>query len=201
MQESRQYRLTSYTTERLHLRGLLPEDEEFIVRLYADPEVSRHIQHGPMPEAKARRWFNDELEWAKYSPHFGHWIVLLRDSQVPIGLVHLGKYRERKFDDDPSDDIQLDYQFLPEYWGRGYASEAAQIMLSYIFDVRQRRRLVVYTRPENDRSIKFLQRLGFQKAGACRDDTGHTCDLFVLYSAAGCTGLVGEQIANHCGML
>ena len=63
---------------------------------------------------------------------------------------------------DGLDDVDLGYAFLPAYWGQGYASEAALAVLDYARRVLGLVRLVAIVSIDNDRSIKLLERLGFQ---------------------------------------
>ncbi len=50
----------------------------------------------------------------------------------------------------------------PEVWGRGYATEAGAACLTPLFEEHGVDRVVSIVHPENDRSIRVQQRLGFQ---------------------------------------
>jgi len=59
-------------------------------------------------------------------------------------------------------DPDLGFAFLPEYWGKGYAFEAASAALDQARDFFKLARILAITNPDNDASIKLLAKLGFQ---------------------------------------
>ena len=60
---------------------------------------------------------------------------------------------------DPSV-IELFYGFSTDYWGNGYATEAAQAMLRYGFDTIGLSEIVAVHAPENVASQKVISKLG-----------------------------------------
>lgn len=49
-----------------------------------------------------------------------------------------------------------------EYWGNGYAYEAAQAIVEYSFKVLGLHRIVAKVNPENKASKQIIENLGFQ---------------------------------------
>lgn len=167
------------TTKRLQLRTLRAGDEEFLAGLDADPKVMQHINEGPISVAEAFAIARQEIELAAYRLYPGKWIIEHRDIGVRIGWVDLSKYRGPRIDDSLSDDLQIGYELSPEYWGQGYATEAVSMALSYAFDIGLSR-VVAYARPENSRSIRVLEKLGFEQVGVCQDGGDVDCTLYLL---------------------
>jgi RimJ/RimL family protein N-acetyltransferase len=59
-------------------------------------------------------------------------------------------------------DPDIGFAFLPEFWSKGFAFEAASALLQ---DARERlklRRILAITSVDNEASIKLLERLGFR---------------------------------------
>jgi RimJ/RimL family protein N-acetyltransferase len=83
-----------------------------------------------------------------------YWVVLLRDSNTPIGIISLVK---REYLEHPD----LGFAFLPEYSGKGYAFEAATAVLKTFLAHGQQRILLAVTMSKNTRSIALLGRLRF----------------------------------------
>jgi RimJ/RimL family protein N-acetyltransferase len=54
----------------------------------------------------------------------------------------------------------LGYWLGESYWGFGYASEAAQAMLGFAFDVLKLREVTASALPDNVRSIRVLEKAG-----------------------------------------
>ena len=47
-------------------------------------------------------------------------------------------------------------------WGNGYATEAAQVIITHAFSIADFNRIVAYTHSANNRSIKMMNRLGLK---------------------------------------
>ncbi len=59
------------------------------------------------------------------------------------------------------DDVDLGYAFLPAYWSKGYALEAATAVRNWGFEVLGLPRIVAIVIPDNQPSIRILERLAF----------------------------------------
>lgn len=82
--------------------------------------------------------------------------------------------------------IEIGWRMLPEYWGRGLATEAARLALAYAFDVLQAPEVVAFTATANRRSRAVMDRLGMQRDMAGDFDhprvaAGHPLRRHVLY--------------------
>ena len=62
----------------------------------------------------------------------------------------------------------LGYQVAREQQGRGLMTEALQATNAYLFDAMRMHRIMANYRPENERSGRLLQRLGFEREGLAR---------------------------------
>lgn len=86
---------------------------------------------------------------------FGFYIVELSESGCAVGVCGLAKR-------DFLDDVDIGYAFLPQYWGQGYAFEAASGVLAHAKHDLGLRRIVATVRPENAASIRLLEKLGLR---------------------------------------
>lgn len=109
--------------------------------------------------------------YARYG--FGLYRVSLKESQAPVGMCGL---LQREMLDAPD----LGYAFLPAYWRQGYAAEAAAAVLDYGRSVLGLPRLVAFTTPENYRSIKLLEKLGFRFERLMRYSGDEVVSLFAI---------------------
>ena len=142
-------------TERLLLRALTFDDAAFILRLLNEPSYLEHIGD------KNVRTLDDARAYVEYGPMASHRAhgygldrVELRASGQPIGIC--GLLRREMLDD-----ADLGYAFLPEFWSRGYASEAVTAVLA---DAKSRlglRRVAAVVSNDNAASIRLLEKLGF----------------------------------------
>jgi RimJ/RimL family protein N-acetyltransferase len=143
-------------TDRLNLRRLCADDAEFILELLNDPSFLRFIgDKGVRSLADARDYiFNGPMDM--YSRlGFGLYLTELKESGVPIGICGLIKR-------DCLDDVDIGFAFLPRFWAKGYAYEAASAVMAYGKDVLGLRRIVAITSPDNHASATLLEKMGMQ---------------------------------------
>lgn len=147
--------LTAVESRRLVLRRLCEDDHAFLLDLLNQPSFVRFIgDRGVRTADQARKYVRDG-PLASYARHgFGLLCVELRRGGAPIGICGLLK-RDVLVDPD------LGFAFLPDYWGRGYAQEAAQAVLAAARDRLGLRRVAAITQPDNAASIRLLEKLGF----------------------------------------
>jgi RimJ/RimL family protein N-acetyltransferase len=62
-------------------------------------------------------------------------------------------------------DIELGYAFGRDWWGRGYATEAAGAILGVAFEQLGAPRVVAVAKRENTGSLHVLDKLGFRFEG------------------------------------
>jgi ribosomal-protein-alanine N-acetyltransferase len=159
---------------------LRSENREFLTHLDSNADVMQFIHTGPLTIEEARSYADTTIELAKHNVHFHKWLVEVNYDQARIGWVELAKYRQEHRRRDLSDDVQIGYEFAPEYWNAGYATEAARAVVNHVFSTLALDRLVAFARPENTRSVRVLEKLGFAQDGFCTDEAGNQCGFYVL---------------------
>lgn len=143
-------------TERLNLRRLSIDDAEFILQLLNEPSFIRNIgDKGVRTVADARQYVlnGPVASYQRYG--FGLYAVELKESAEPVGICGLVK-RETLAD------VDIGFAFLPEYWSRGYAVESASAVKAYGLEALGLKRLVAITNPENEGSIRVLEKIGLK---------------------------------------
>lgn len=141
-------------TERLTLRNLTVEDAPFILELLNEPSFIQNIgDRGVRTLDDACRYLqNGPL--ASYRQHgFGLLAVELKATGAAMGMCGLIKR-------DNLPDVDIGFAFLPRYWGKGYAHEAAAAVMRYGRDVIKLDRIVAIVSPGNNGSINVLRKLG-----------------------------------------
>lgn len=61
--------------------------------------------------------------------------------------------------------VDVGYRFLPEYWGRGLATEACLASVSFGFEVLKLDRIIGLVLPDNVASIRVLEKVGMRLEG------------------------------------
>ena len=70
---------------------------------------------------------------------------------------------------EASREWEIGWHFLPEYWGKGFATEAAKAVLQYAFANFRINRIMACPNAENIRSIALCERIGMVREGCVRE--------------------------------
>ncbi|UOQ43559.1 GNAT family N-acetyltransferase [Halobacillus salinarum] len=65
---------------------------------------------------------------------------------------------------------EIGFIIHPRYWGSGYATEAALLMLKYSFETCELHRVYATCDPANEASARVLDKIGMVKEGVLRKD-------------------------------
>jgi ribosomal-protein-alanine N-acetyltransferase len=148
--------MTILETERLHLRQLSSEDAEFILELLNEPSFIRNIGDRGVRTFEGANSYIINGPVASYAKNgFGLYLVKLKETAEPIGMCGLIKR-------DTLEDVDIGYAYLPRFWSKGYAVEAAQAVKEYAKSVIGLHRMVAIVDPENAGSIRVLEKIGLQ---------------------------------------
>ena len=143
-------------TERLILRLQTTDDASFILELLNDPSWLQFIgDRGvrTIEDAKAYILNGTVRMYEQYG--FCLFLVERKEDHVPIGICGLVKR-------DSLEDVDIGFAFLPKYWAKGYAYEAASAVMAYGKDKLGLNRIVGITTQENHASAKILKKIGLQ---------------------------------------
>jgi len=129
--------LPSLETERLRLDAVCERDRDFLLFIDCDPEVMRHVNSGPLSRAQSEQFVNAVIEIEQFrqkSPfprRFGKWVVRNKITLVQMGWVGTFKYSHGENGPWLGDYPAFGYEFVPEFWGQGFATEAVSKVLEH----------------------------------------------------------------------
>jgi RimJ/RimL family protein N-acetyltransferase len=146
--------LTILETERLRLCQLSAQDANFILKLLNEPSFIRNIGDRGVRTIDGAISYILNGPVASYAKNgFGLYLVKLKETDESIGMCGLIKR-------DTLEDVDIGYAFLPSFWSKGYAFESAQGVKEYAKNVIGLNRIVAIVDPENQGSIRVLEKLG-----------------------------------------
>jgi len=139
-------------TDRLKLRGWRNEDFDEFAELCADAEVMRFIGGKPVDRLEAWRQFAFHVgHWELRG--YGHWVVEEKSTGRLVGRVgFLNPVGWPAF--------EIGWTLKREFWGKGYASEAAAHALQYGFNELGRPHISSLIHSDDKASIDVAERLG-----------------------------------------
>ena len=147
---------TILETERLCLRELDLNDAEFIIKLLNTPNWLAYIgDKNVRTTEEAKRYLKDGPLKSYKKNGYGLWMVLLKDSEIPIGMCGL-------VNRETLEDIDIGFAFLPEYTQMGYGFEIADATMKYAKHSLKLNIIVGITNAKNIASIKLLEKIGLR---------------------------------------
>ena len=162
------------TTQRLLLRPMQPGDAPALFAILGDAEAMAFWDRPALPRlATVEAQMADELA-AMAAGGFLYWTVL--KAAEAIGAVDLSNMDGHS--------ASAGFAFRRDMWGRGMAREAMAALIGNAFGPLGLSRLTARVQNGNQRALKLLEALGFQKErelpGIVRDGEQRGCALYGL---------------------
>lgn len=134
----------------------MPEDAEFILDLLNQPSFIQYIGDRGVRDVDQARDYIETRFTKSYRDHgFGMYLVEFKEGGPAIGIC--GMIRR-----DTLPDPDIGFAFLPQYWSKGYAGEAARAALKHAKEVLGIDRVLAITTKDNESSGKLLDRVGLK---------------------------------------
>lgn len=150
------------TTDRLVLREWIPSDAADMYEFRSDP-VAQYYNSEPMRDVAEATALIDELRAGYAAGEQFAWAVTVRPDDRPVGLFtynYWNRHNRR---------AEIGYDLARTHWGRGLAYEGVAAMVAFGFRELGLHRIETETILDNERSVRLLERLGFQREGVRRD--------------------------------
>jgi RimJ/RimL family protein N-acetyltransferase len=142
-------------TERLVLREFDLGDTPFIIELLNSPGWLQYIgDRNVKTDDDAKRYLENGPMKSYADNGFGLSMVMLKD-KTSIGMCGIINRADLEHPD-------IGFAFLPEYIGKGYGLEIARATLDYAKNILKLSVVLGITVPENQSSIKLLERIGLK---------------------------------------
>lgn len=166
-------------TERLVLRELVENDALVILNCFSNDEVLRYYGQKPLKSIEQVKQII--ISFSKSFEEKGgiKWGIELKEKGTIIGTMGFQDWsHEHKR-------ANLSYALFPEIWGKGYASEAIETVISFGFQELGLERIGAVVFIENQASNNLLTKMGFQKEGVLKhymyqDGKPHDTNVFSL---------------------
>ncbi|CAM2915433.1 GNAT family N-acetyltransferase [Chryseobacterium flavum] len=149
-------------SERLILRKLEEADVDRMFLMDSDPEVMKYLGT-PVKNIEESREIIRMIQKQYKENGVGRLAVIEKKSGLFIGwsglkllTIPVNGYVNT---------LDLGYRYIPEFWGKGYAMEAAKLSLDYGFNELNTDAVYAYADSGNTGSNHILRKLGFEKNG------------------------------------
>lgn len=143
-------------SDRLQFRNYTDEDFRFLWSLLSDPEMIRYIGKG---QTRNKNEALEFLYWIyrsyKENPGSGLMLLIRKEDGKRIG--HAGLVAQTI---EGIDELEVGYWVAKEFWGQGYAKEAAEALRDYGLHELGEKRLISLIQQGNTASQKVAQHIG-----------------------------------------
>jgi RimJ/RimL family protein N-acetyltransferase len=147
--------LDAFATPRMRAERLRPDHHADLRRMDTDERVMAYLG-GTRSDAAIAAYLARNLDhWGEHG--FGIWMLRESDTGVMMGRAVL-----RHLEIDGIDEVEVGYGFLPQFWGRGLATEIARECVRIGLEVLRLPSLVAVTLTTNQASQRVLEKAGLR---------------------------------------
>ncbi len=152
------------TGPRLVLREFAPGDWEDVYAFASQPDMSRYQARGPDTPDDVRAYIDRACAAAREEARSAFILaVVLTEIGRGVGTADL-YIRSQRFRSG-----EIAYGTSPAYWGRGFATEVARLLLGFGFDALNLHRITGTCDPRNVASARVLEKVGMRYEGRMRE--------------------------------
>jgi RimJ/RimL family protein N-acetyltransferase len=147
-------------TNRLHLRPIKISDAKMVFEYRKLPEVNKYQIWSPTSKKEVEDFIRFKTVKTINKPDTWHQLVIINKTTKQI-IGDIGIH----FLDTENKQVEIGYTLSPKHQNQGFATEAVTGTIDYLFKKLQKHRIIASLDPENERSIKLLERIGMRKEG------------------------------------
>lgn len=162
-------------TLRLKLRKLADTDAQEIHELRSSPIVNKFIDRAPSAGIADALIFIKKITENVQNNKSVYWAITLKDDPALIGTIGLWNF------DIPGETIEIGYELLPRYHGKGLMTEVIKSVIDYGFNNIKAATITAFLSADNISSIKLLINNGFKLNEETPDDSTETVDNMATY--------------------
>jgi ribosomal-protein-alanine N-acetyltransferase len=147
-------------TERLVLLEFKKNDWTAVHRYAIRPEVYQFMPWGPNTEQQTKQFIENAIKDKGIVPREKYeFAIVIKESNQLIGGCGI------KIDPLNDKNCEIGYCLSSDHWGNNYAAEAVKVLIDFAFNTLNMHRVFALVDPENNRSIRVLEKLNFRKEG------------------------------------
>jgi len=143
-------------TERLLIRKLEANDAQEFFNYRSLPEVYEFQSFKPRNTKDIEAFFGMLSELPNNPNTWFQLAICLNDDNKLIGDIGI------HFLEDEAQ-TEIGYTLSPNFQGVGFATEAVKAVIRYLFMVLGKHRIIASVDPDNEKSIKLLDKIGMRK--------------------------------------
>ncbi len=149
-------------TKNLILREIVIEDTGAMYRLDSDPLVHKYLGNKPINCMGKARAYVDYIRMQYDTYSIGRWAAIEKATGDWIGWTGLKMNFENEMNGHKNF-YDIGYRFMPQYWGKGYATESSIAARDYFFKNFPGKKLCGMAELGNGASCRVLEKIGLER--------------------------------------
>jgi [ribosomal protein S5]-alanine N-acetyltransferase len=152
-------------TDRLILRDFTTDDWKAVFEYQNDPQYLKYNPWISRSEDEVRAFvqsfIDQQLDYPRIKFQFA---IVLKEEKKIIGNCGIRRKEPESVEAD------IGYELNPQYWNKGYATEAANSLLEFGFDELNVHRIWAHCVADNIESVRVFEKIGMKREGLIREN-------------------------------
>ena len=162
-------------TERLILRNIENNDIELIHKLHSDPIVNAFVGRNNSSNLKLAEAYITKMHNLIAKNECIYWVVTEKGKNDLIGSVCLWNF------DIENEIVEIGYEMLNEFQGKGIMTEVIKKVVEYAFTVIKPKLITAFPSSDNLSSVTLLKKLNFKLENKNYNNTHENVKNLVTY--------------------
>lgn len=163
-------------TERLILRNIESTDADLIHKLRSDEVVNQFVGRDNSSTLEKAKEFILKIQNLVEKNEGLYWIIRRKENNDLIGTFCLWNF-------DPENEIvEIGYEMLPEFQGKGIMTEALKAVTAYTFEEIKVKIITAFPSEDNVNSVAILKKLNFEFEDKKYNNTHENVNNIVTYT-------------------
>ncbi len=152
-------------TNRVSLREIQEKDLPAVHEYASQEIVCQYQPWGPNSEEESKDFVKQAILDSKKEPRSRYLFVITLNEDGK--LIGAGEFNIRDLTHKVG---EIGYIINPSFWGKGYATEVAKLLIDYGFKEFNLHRIFATCDPRNTSSSRVLEKIGMTLEGRMRED-------------------------------
>lgn len=167
--------------------------DRLIVRPFHEGDRAGFVRFMTTPEATRFLTFTDEQKTESGAEEMLNWVIDSDSTENPVVALCIADKETDEFVGscglstlENGTEIECYYSLLPEFWKKGFAQEAMNLLIQHAFQEMAAPTIVAFVHPENSPAQILAARVGLLRTGVIlHPEHGQDCIRYALKSPFG----------------
>jgi ribosomal-protein-alanine N-acetyltransferase len=151
-------------SERLFFRKIVAGDVKDLFLIRSDDDVMKFMDVSRFKSISDAEKMIDSIEKSYHNESGINWGIVEKHSNVFLGYFGFFRLIPEHCR------AEIGYALNPEYWGKGYMHETINRLVRFGFEIMKLHSIEANVNPENEKSKKVLEKIGFKKEAYFREN-------------------------------